>query len=627
LPILAASSPIDEGNSLIVTTFRSDLSHQLLVVVAALAVLALGWTLWRAWRLRQGAGHPTGRWEQEGRPVSPEPLGRRILRIGFGLLWIFDGLLQAQSAMPVGLGSQVVQPAASGSPGWVQHLVHSGVLVWNNHPVESAVAAVWIEVGIGAWLLVAPRGRWSRAGAVVSIGWGLVVWTFGESLGGILAPGLTVLTGAPGAALLYCFGGSLVALPERSWSRTHTGRAILVGAGAFFVGMGILQAWPGRGFWQGAVAGHRAGHRAGTLAGTIDGLAGNSQPGFLSSWVSSFGSFDASHASLVNAVAVAALIAIGLGLCWGRGRPLRLAVVATCLFGLVDWVLIEDLGFLGGLGTDPNSMIPIMLVVVGGAVGLVRDAAADDPAGGDRPVPVSSPVAPAAEVTVAAGGRRTIGYVLRVVATGAAAAVVLLGAAPMAAAAANPTADPIVTEADNGAADVVDTPAPAFNLIDQDGHPVTLADLSGKALAVTFLDPVCTTDCPVIAQEFRQADQALGAAASKTDFIAIVANPLYRSRFDTDTFDHVEGLDHLSNWLYLTGSLSELDRIWAVYGAEVVLFPAGAMVDHSDISYVIDPRGHIRYITSADPGDDTSTTRSSFSGLLDQQLTSVLPAR
>ena len=36
-----------------------------------------------------------------------------LLRISFGILWIFDGILQAQSAMPLGLPSQVIQPAAA----------------------------------------------------------------------------------------------------------------------------------------------------------------------------------------------------------------------------------------------------------------------------------------------------------------------------------------------------------------------------------------------------------------------------------------------------------------------------------------------------------------------------------
>jgi hypothetical protein len=39
---------------------------------------------------------------------------------------------------------------------------------------------------------------------------------------------------------------------------------------------------------------------------------------------------------------------------------------------LADWVLIQDLGFLGGLGTDPNSMIPFVLLAAGGYLALTR---------------------------------------------------------------------------------------------------------------------------------------------------------------------------------------------------------------------------------------------------------------
>ena len=40
---------------------------------------------------------------------------------------------------------------------------------------------------------------------------------------------------------------------------------------------------------------------------------------------------------------------------------------------------------------------------------------------------------------------------------------------------------------------------------------MSLASLRGKVVLMTFLDPVCTTDCPIIAQEFKQAGQMLGA--------------------------------------------------------------------------------------------------------------------
>ena len=125
---------------------------------------------------------------------------RELLRIGFGVLWIIDGLLQGQPGMPAGLPSQVIEPAASSSPGWVQHIVNWAGTTWSYHPIQAGAAAVWIQIGIGVWLIAAPRGLWSRLGGLASVAWGLVVWVFGEAFGGIFAPGLTWLFGAPGAA-------------------------------------------------------------------------------------------------------------------------------------------------------------------------------------------------------------------------------------------------------------------------------------------------------------------------------------------------------------------------------------------------------------------------------------------
>ena len=55
--------------------------------------------------------------------------------------------------------------------------------------------------------------------------------------------------------LLYVVAGALLALPERSLGAAAIGRLILGGSGAFFLGMALLQAWPGRGFWQGRLDG------------------------------------------------------------------------------------------------------------------------------------------------------------------------------------------------------------------------------------------------------------------------------------------------------------------------------------------------------------------------------------
>ena len=212
----------------------------------------------------------------------------------------------------------------------------------------------------------------------------------------------------------------------------------------------------------------------------------------------------------------------------------------------------------------------------------------------------------------------------RSVAAVAALVVILIGAAPMASAAANRNADPILALAIAGNSVDLNLPAPGFSLTDQDGHTVSLASLRGKVVLMTFLDPVCTTDCPIIAQEFKQTGQLLGAQDKNVELVAVVANPTYRSTIFTRAFDQQEGLATVPNWLYLTGSLSQLSTVWQHYGVTVQNLPAGSMSAHNDLAVVIDPSGEIRQEVAADPGPGTSSTKSSFSVLLSQYASQAL---
>jgi len=597
-------------NPVVVSAFHSALLHQMLLIGLVLVLLSVVWNVLRTTQYRRSVA--AGQVEAEPPPgLGPEPVARRVLRIGFGVLWLLDALLQLQSAMPLGLPSSVLQPSASSSPGWVQHVVHVGVKVWTDHPVQAAASAVWLQLGIGALLLLAPRGRWSRLAGLASMAWGLVVWVFGEAFGGIFGAGASWLFGTPGAVLLYCVAGALVALPERAWSTPRLGRVVLRATGLFFVGMAVLQAWPGRGFWQGSARGTGAG----TLTAMVRQMAQTSQPRPLASLVRGFGRLDASHGWAVNLIVVALLAAIGIAFCVASARVVRPAVYVAVALCVADWVLVQDFGFLGGVGTDPNSMAPMALVFVSGYLALTRVPV---------PVPVAFPVR--AAVDVLWWDRVSPGYLTRVLAAMAAMAVVLVGAVPMAAASVNPNADPILAVAVDGTPNVVDVPAPGFRLVDQAGRPVSLSDLRGRTVALTFLDPVCTSDCPLIAQEFRGANALLGADSSRVVFVAVVANPIYRATALTNAFDRQEGLEHMRNWLFLTGPLTDLEHVWGRYGVEADVLPAGAMVAHSELAYLIDDRGHTREMLSSQPGDGSPSSASSFSQYLANALEHVIHA-
>src|SRR5437763_5048049 len=156
------TSGVGTGNVLVTEAFRTALRHQLFIVAAIFLLL------WLA-RLVAAGSQPSGGKTGTARAAAgartagdPEPPGRRLLRIGFGILWIFDGILQAQPAMPIGLPAQVIEPSASSSPAWVRHLVNWGGTAWTYHPIQVSAAAVWIQVGIGLWLLLARQGPWAR---------------------------------------------------------------------------------------------------------------------------------------------------------------------------------------------------------------------------------------------------------------------------------------------------------------------------------------------------------------------------------------------------------------------------------------------------------------------------------
>ena len=202
--------------------------------------------------------------------------------------------------------------------------------------------------------------------------------------------------------------------------------------------------------------------------------------------------------------------------------------------------------------------------------------------------------------------------------------LIILGAAPMAAAQASRNADPILAESIAGSSAPLNFPAKGFALTDQHGQPVSLASLRGKVVLLTFLDPVCTTDCPLIAQEFRAAGQLLGPASRKVELVAVVANPVYHQVTDTQAFDRAEQLNQVPNWLYLTGSVPQLQQVWKDYGLSAEILPAGSMIGHQDIAYVIDQAGHVRAELDTDPGPATTATKSSFAVLLANAARQVL---
>ena len=296
-------------------------------------------------------------------------INRRQLQVVLGGFWLLDGLLQLQPFMlGRGFAAKVIAPAASGQPSFVAGPVLLGAHLVAATPLFADLVFAAVQLSIGA-LLVWRRAP--RAALLASIGWGLSVWYLGEAAGGLASGTASLLTGAPGAALLYVLI-SLAAWPapaegeeEMSTFRrlVSPGRSCLSVRplarggllGLFLLGAALQLLPPNGG--------------AGQLASLFTS-AGAGAPSLLAR-------ADAGLAHLVTGAGPAAgyllaalylLVALLLARRQGRG--------AGCLLagglGLSAWLFVQNMGGLAsGQATDPNTG-PLLVLLALAAVGAGR---------------------------------------------------------------------------------------------------------------------------------------------------------------------------------------------------------------------------------------------------------------
>lgn len=140
--------------------------------------------------------------------------------------------------------------------------------------------------------------------------------------------------------------------------------------------------------------------------------------------------------------------------------------------------------------------------------------------------------------------------------------------------------------------------APGFTLTDQYGHALSLAELKGHTVVLTFMDPHCVDVCPIVSQEFLNAYRDLGAAATSAVFVAVNVNADHATVADVATFSAAHGLSTIPTWHFVTGSPSALQKVWDSYHVTVAEKSANADIVHTDIVYFIDSGGRERFVAS-----------------------------
>lgn len=510
-----------------------------------------------------------------------EPRARTYLRWGFGIIWIADGILQFQISMPLGLANNVVAPLTANTPTWLHALMNHGVFLWNTHPINLAVGTAWLQIGIGLALLVS-SGLTGRIAGLVSALWASLVWLIGNGAGGIFVTGASFLFGWPGATLFYALTGVWIFLKPGTFHRWFS--LVTLRIISLIVALGaILQLLPSNQFWHGG--------NTNALTAMTSFMTKIAQPHVLTSLSRGVGAIAGTLGGGFNVIVVLWLGVCTGGLWFATQKGWRWPVwtlVVGCLF---FWLTSEDTSLFGGVSTDFNSLLPLAVLAWCASPSL-RNAAPRR-----RRLP--------RELTSSTGA---------VVATFAASMIVysvaLMGASTFAG------AETTLYQAQNGPASATTTNAPRFTLTDQFDKTYSLGEHPGTVTLLTFLDPRCYTDCPLLAQQLKLLRADL-TTTTKLDIVAVAADPYHEQLSDLRHFIAIRDLSSVTRFYFVTGKLASVRKVWHQYGIGVTMTKSDTMSIHSDFMFIINARHQVKWIIPDDPIASASGTASAVAELRD----------
>lgn len=273
-------------------------------------------------------------------------LTRRGIQLALAGFWLLDAALQFQPYMfTSGFGRDVISPAGDGQPVIVSGPVHWAAGLIAGHPVltNTPFAVVQLLIAIGlCWR------RSVRPALALSIVWSLGVWWFGEGFNGLLSGHAMLLTGAPGAVILYAV------LALAAWPRAGSdGRrepahpiGLVAWTGLWAVGA-LYQALPGQ-------------NTGAALSGALSDAAGD-QPRWLGSVTDHLARTIGHHTAFAVALILVQVMIAAAAMVAGPTR--RASLLAGSVLAAGFWAFGQGFGALfSGQATDPNTG-PLLLLL------------------------------------------------------------------------------------------------------------------------------------------------------------------------------------------------------------------------------------------------------------------------
>jgi cytochrome oxidase Cu insertion factor (SCO1/SenC/PrrC family) len=130
---------------------------------------------------------------------------------------------------------------------------------------------------------------------------------------------------------------------------------------------------------------------------------------------------------------------------------------------------------------------------------------------------------------------------------------------------------------------------PNIPLIDQSGHPTTLAALSGKPVLVGFIHTDCQGPCELMTARMKAIAQELEPSFNtKVTMVAVTTDPKEDHPAQLSAYAKAQGAEG-AGWVFLTGKPDDVAHVLNIYGV-----PHGAADDemaHVFELYLIGPDG------------------------------------
>lgn len=280
-----------------------------------------------------------------GRDGIDDRFARRLLAAAVGILWLVDGLLQFRPEMAMNSLAMVAMGGWD-QPAWLLNAVDGVLMAVYRHrllaPFDLALGLG--QAAIGALLLaVGPDARLGRTALWASIVAAAVVWTLGEWMGGLwtfAAGGFSFLFGGPGPVVPYAVAAVLLLPVGRRLGPDLPTALRRAWAGLWLLGA-LAQAVPA--LWQRPA-----------LADAFSEAQVLTRQAWWTRPIAAASALAGHHPALVNALALAAVLLVGLG-ALGRRPSLALHLFVIAFLAAVWWLGENFGGLPSGAATDPSS--------------------------------------------------------------------------------------------------------------------------------------------------------------------------------------------------------------------------------------------------------------------------------